>query len=264
MNDRRYSWNTQPLGSMARLLNTATAQAFDLWRMRSDYAGDDGTPLTQYEPPLSTSGRVTSMWVPDGYEANYAYPLLVWFHDDGQSEAIVHRLMPTLSDRNYLGLGLRGDLISGNGFAWSHTGTDRERLKEDTLEIACNMRREYHVHSERVFLAGIGSGADAALEVFLSRPEAYGGVAAFNGSFRTFSSEALGGLSLEDHRILLARSGVTGLASIASMAAASRKLSELGADVQIETFPPEAGPGISTKALSALNHWLMGGIFSAV
>ncbi|QDT36129.1 alpha/beta hydrolase [Stratiformator vulcanicus] len=264
MNDRRYNWSTDTSDSLAKLLGTATSNIFDLWLDRAGYPVETATGADAANSTLSPTGRRTELWVPEGYENRYAYPLLVWFHDDEQSERIVHQVMPTLSDRNYLGLGLRGDFISGNGFSWSSNVNDRERLKDDTLEIARNMRREYHVHSERVFLAGIGSGADVALEVFLSRPEAYGGVAAFNGSFRTFSNEAVGGLSLEDHRILLARSGVTNLASIATMASVSRKLSERGADVHIETFASEEGSGLSGEALSGLNHWLMGGIFSAV
>ena len=47
-------------------------------------------------------------FVPQRYEPNYAYPLLVLFHGRGGDEDQLIRALPSVSWRNYVGLGLRG------------------------------------------------------------------------------------------------------------------------------------------------------------
>src|SRR4051812_27808007 len=51
---------------------------------------------------------VEARFVPQRYEPNYAYPLLVLFHGRGGDEQQMVRSMPALSWRNYVGLSLRG------------------------------------------------------------------------------------------------------------------------------------------------------------
>src|SRR5262245_49053917 len=47
-------------------------------------------------------------FLPTGYEPNYAYPLLVFFHGQGGCEEQILRLAPRLSRRHYTCIGLRG------------------------------------------------------------------------------------------------------------------------------------------------------------
>ena len=47
-------------------------------------------------------------FLPTGYEPNYPYPLLVFFHGHGGNEEQILRLAPRLSRRNYICIGLRG------------------------------------------------------------------------------------------------------------------------------------------------------------
>lgn len=66
---------------------------------------------------------VEAMFVPQRYEPNYAYPLLVLFHGRGGDEQQMVRSMPALSWRNYVGLGLRGpeSVVKRDreiGFSW--------------------------------------------------------------------------------------------------------------------------------------------------
>src|SRR5262249_14671671 len=46
--------------------------------------------------------------VPQHYERNYAYPLLVWLHDAGGDERELKKIMPLVSLRNYVSLAVRG------------------------------------------------------------------------------------------------------------------------------------------------------------
>src|SRR6516165_1873266 len=67
-------------------------------------------------------------FLPTGYEPNYAYPLLVFFHGHGGSEEQILRLAPRLSRRNYICIGLRGPQLleaRPNGraaFTWEPNG----------------------------------------------------------------------------------------------------------------------------------------------
>src|SRR5438270_4702086 len=78
-------------------------------------------------PPLDAAVAgaeplVEARFVPQRYEPNYAYPLLVLFHGRGGDEQQLVRSMPALSWRNYVGLGLRGPepIRRGGevGFGW--------------------------------------------------------------------------------------------------------------------------------------------------
>jgi phospholipase/carboxylesterase len=119
-----------------------------------------------------------AVFTPQGYEPNYAYPLIVWFHDVGESEQVLRHVMPVMSDRNALGLALRGERPRRNGFDWV---AGRTSQRERALEAAVrDFKREFHVHTERVVLAGRGTGATAASELFFARPDWYGGLALFD------------------------------------------------------------------------------------
>src|SRR5579871_3324602 len=55
------------------------------------------------------TGRPHSIQLPVHYESRYAYPLVVWFHGDGSSETELSSVLPEISDRNFIGLAVRGD-----------------------------------------------------------------------------------------------------------------------------------------------------------
>ena len=59
----------------------------------------------------AVSGLLVRTFLPTGYEPNYAYPLLVFFHGHGGNEEQVLRLSPRLSRRNYICIGLRGPFV---------------------------------------------------------------------------------------------------------------------------------------------------------
>jgi phospholipase/carboxylesterase len=158
---------------------------------------------------------IEARFIPQRYEPNYAYPLLVLFHARGGDEEHMVRSMPALSWRNYVGLSLRGPeqaIKRGRpeGFGWgpdfvrpdrrvprqgapmAEAEIVRRRLLEaasdpiDVLEEGVfsairQTRRALHVHSERIYLVGIGEGAAVAYRLGLSYPERFAGVVAING-----------------------------------------------------------------------------------
>ena len=156
---------------------------------------------------------VEARFVPQRYEPNYAYPLLVLLHPRGGDEQQMVRSMPAMSWRNYVGLSLRGPeevtrkgIPSGHG--WGAGFGRRERssvvpslpdpevfrrrlasdepdpidaLEDGIFDAVRQTRRALHVHSERIFLVGSGEGAAVAYRVAMSHPERFAGVVAING-----------------------------------------------------------------------------------
>lgn len=175
-------------------------------------------PSSANETKVTGAGMlVETRFVPQRYEPNYAYPLLVLFHGRGGDEQLMARSMPLMSWRNYVGLSLRGPERfarkgRAEGYCWgpSFARPDRHgprclprsreseldlfsrRLRDgaaDTVDLIEDAvfsairetRRSLHVHSERIFLVGIGEGAAVAYRLGLSYPEKFAGVVSING-----------------------------------------------------------------------------------
>jgi phospholipase/carboxylesterase len=127
-------------------------------------------------------------FLPTGYEPRYPYPLLVFFHGHGGSEEQILRLAPRLSRRNYICIGLRGPEVLGAradgriGYTWGPDGESNALIEDYVLRAVEQTRCSYHVHSERIYLAGFCEGATLAYRLGLTFPERFGGVIALNGA----------------------------------------------------------------------------------
>jgi phospholipase/carboxylesterase len=126
-------------------------------------------------------------FLPTGYEPYYAYPLLVFFHGQGSNEDQVIRLAPRLSRRNFVCIGLRGGETIGArpdgkiGYGWGSDPQCDAQLEDYVFGAIEQTRRNYHVHSERIYLAGICEGALAAYRLALTFPQKFSGVISLNG-----------------------------------------------------------------------------------
>lgn len=158
---------------------------------------------------------VEAQFIPPRYEPNYAYPLLVLLHGRGGDEQQLVSSMPGLSWRNYVALGLRGpepiyrrERPLGHGWGPSFARPDRrstptppklsdgeslrrllsqgwadpvDQLEESIFTGILRTMRAFHIHSERIFLVGVGEGAALAYRLGLTYPERFAGVVAVNG-----------------------------------------------------------------------------------
>jgi phospholipase/carboxylesterase len=125
-------------------------------------------------------------FLPFGYEPNYPYPLLVFLHGNGSSEEQILRLAPRLSRRNYICIALRGPTEAAarpDGTASFGWGDDpgNAMVEEYVFRAIEQTRRNFHVHSERLFLAGFREGATLAYTLGLTFPERFAGVISMNG-----------------------------------------------------------------------------------
>lgn len=130
--------------------------------------------------------RPIRTFAPVGYEPKYPYPLIVFLHGEGGNDEQILRLAPRVSRRNYVAIGLRGPVCLGPnrkgslGFSWGDA-THLPMIEDYLLGAIQQTRLNYHIHSERIFLAGFAEGATLAYRIGLQFPERIGGVISLNG-----------------------------------------------------------------------------------
>ncbi len=130
-------------------------------------------------------------FAPLHYESNYAYPLLVWLHPEGENENHLNVAMPQISMRNYVAVAPRGtlevpagDLLHAeNCFTWCQTADHVFLAQQRILSAVEQVSRRFHVHPRRIFLAGAGNGGTMAFRIGLRHPEKFAGVLALGGAF---------------------------------------------------------------------------------
>ncbi len=130
---------------------------------------------TQHESPLAT-------FLPVNYEPAYAYPLIVWLHSPGSSERELPQVMRHVSVQNFLAVGPRGSVKrEGNHWAWSQTAEGIAAAESSVAEAIESAADRFRVHTDRVFIAGVGSGGTMALRLALQRPEWFAGAVSLDG-----------------------------------------------------------------------------------
>jgi len=134
------------------------------------------------------------LFTPIHYEPGYAYPLLVWLHGPGTDERQLMRIMPRISLRNYVAIGVRGVLREEAGigkmpdrdqgiprYGWPQRPEAIDKARErvfQAIEMACSKR---HVHRRRIFLVGSRSGGTMAFRIALEQPSLFAGVISLGG-----------------------------------------------------------------------------------
>jgi phospholipase/carboxylesterase len=144
------------------------------------------TQVRVQRPLVRTIARTAlpqCLMVPEHYERNYAYPLLVWLHDRGGNETQLRDIMPLVSLRNYVSLAVRGTCPTDRGFGWSETSDGIQTAETRVAEAVAEARQRFHVHSGRIFLAGAGAGGTLAMRLAIRDPENYAGAASIGGCF---------------------------------------------------------------------------------
>lgn len=238
----------------------------------------------------SVSGSfVEARFVPQRYEPNYPYPLLVLFHGRGSDEQQLVRSMPALSWRNYVGLGLRGPEVAmkrgrPEGFGWgpAFARPDRrtpraaevipeaelvrrrlqeslsdpiDQLEEGVFAAILQTRRALHIHSERIFLVGCGEGAAVAYRLGLSFPERFAGVVAING-WLPGGFRPLGRLkACRDLRILVVHGEWNARVPVQCARRDVRTLRAGGLRVAFQSYP--CAHRLTSPMLSDVDTWLI-------
>lgn len=220
-------------------------------------AGDNSGPV------VSLVDEPHAIALPDVYETGYNYPLIVWFHGTGGSEEDIFRVLPEISERNYLAMSLRGDREVDGGYEWSTADQGATALAEKLEAAIDRMAEKFGIHRDRVYLAGVGSGGTTALEILLEKPEAFAGVASLGGTFPALDLPLARFRGLRGRRVLLTTTNESTESKIGDLVTAGRLLYSAGVQVATRVYQSQ-GAVTERKMLREIDHWIMDGIASAV
>ncbi|MEM7456649.1 MAG: PHB depolymerase family esterase [Planctomycetota bacterium] len=139
--------------------------------------------LDPFQNPGLTANPQMSVYVPMHYEKGYSYPLIVWLHSDGDDCGQLQRVMPQFSLRNYVGVAPESN--EGNtakGYYWFQELDCVETTYESVSAAIDHALFKFNIDSQRIYLAGHGSGGTMAFRMAFERPDLFAGVISVNGS----------------------------------------------------------------------------------
>ncbi|QDV53153.1 alpha/beta hydrolase [Gimesia fumaroli] len=207
-----------------------------------------------------------SLFRPEHYEPGYAYPLVIWLHPDSGSEQALHEIMPQISTRNYLGLSFRAPAIKpqapSKGYYWPDSHLFVKQFAEQIQETVQELSKVLHIHEQRIYLAGTGSGCSVATKLLLQKPDFFAGAALFKGCFGKSDFQNVPNANLKNKRILLDHSLENASADAISATWVARMWQSTGGQIQsVNSLKAELSQ--ETEQLAALNRWIMEGISTA-
>src|SRR2546423_1530353 len=205
--------------------------------------------------------RPVRTFLPTGYEPRYPYPLVVFFHGHGGNEEQILRLAPRLSRRNYICIGLRGCEFLGQrgdgrmGYGWAGASDLDTPVEDYVFRAVEQTRRHYHVHSERIYLAGFREGATLAYRLGLQFPERFGGVISLNGAMPRRGGPLLRLPEVRQLRVLIGHGIANPVVPLALARADYRLLYTAGLDARMHTYP--ATHRLHPDMLRDVNRWII-------
>ena len=104
------------------------------------------------------------VFIPQGYEAGYDYPLLVWLSDPLGSPVDLGRCMARVSLRNFVAVEAAG----GTTAVWQAVDRVTDRLS---------------IHPRRIWLVGQDAAGTEAFRIACQHPESFAGVVSLGGGF---------------------------------------------------------------------------------
>ncbi|MAI30412.1 MAG: dienelactone hydrolase family protein [Rubripirellula sp.] len=130
----------------------------------------------------NTSHR--SFFLPVHYSESYQYPLVLWFHSNGFNEHQIDQVMPHISLRNYVGVGIRGtkavDAV-GHRFDWHASPASIATTQEAVNQAVEAAAERFSINASRVVLAGYREGGTMALRTAMREPDRFAGVISLGG-----------------------------------------------------------------------------------
>ena len=202
-------------------------------------------------------------FLPTGYEPNYPYPLVVMFHHHGGSDEQVLRLAPRISRRNYVCISIRGPQPAGLNeeglpcYGWGSDGQHDAFISDYLIHAVEQTRRVYHIHSERIYLAGIMEGAAVAYRLALNMPDKIAGVIALSGTMpRPSNGEPLFRFpDVRQLRVFIGHGNANSVIPLDSARRDFRLLYGAGVDVQMQSYP--IGNTVHPYMFRDINRWIM-------
>lgn len=200
-----------------------------------------------------------SLFVPLHYEANYAYPLLVWLHGPGDSEQQLKTIMPMVSMRNYVAVAPRGLTIERGGrspsWGWPLSAHRAGEVEQRILHAVKVAHHKANISPSRMFLAGFGSGGTAALRMAMQHPTRFAGAISLCGAFPQGGNPLARLDQVRGVPVLLACGQQGQSYAMANVCDDLRLLHSAGMTVSLRVYP--GGDELCPYMLPDVDRWIM-------
>ncbi len=140
-------------------------------------------------------------------------------------------------------------------YAWGLQGSVDALVEDYVLRAIELTRRSYHVHSERIYLAGIGEGASLAYNLGLEFPEKLGGVISLNGAMSRRGRPLFRLPEIRQLRIFIGHGIANATVPLTYAREDHRLLYTAGLNVEMRTYP--ATHRLHPDMLRDVNRWMM-------
>ncbi|MBY0227952.1 MAG: hypothetical protein K2W96_01595 [Gemmataceae bacterium] len=199
-------------------------------------------------------------FLPRGYEPAYPYPLIVFLHGHGSNEEQTLRLAPRLSRRNYICIAPRGPHVLGPdregrlAYSWGQDGGDDPLIEDYVFRAIEQTQRSYHIHTERIYLAGVREGAAVAYRLALMDPDRFGGVVSLNGAMPRLNAPRLRLPDARGLRTFIGHGIANPIVPLALARADYRLFYAAGLPVKFRTYPTTHK--IHADMLADVDQWI--------
>lgn len=200
-------------------------------------------------------------FLPTGYEPGYAYPLLVFFHGRGSDEEHILRLAPRLSRRNFICIGIRGtqpvDLHEDGrlGYSWGSEDNYDAQVEDYVLQAVGQTCENYHINTQRIYLAGVNEGATLAYRLGLTFADRFAGVIALNGNMPRYRSPALRMPLVRNMRVFIGHGYANAIVPLSIAKENFRLLYTAGVNATLKTYP--TNHRLHVDMLKDVNRWIV-------
>lgn len=122
------------------------------------------------------------LFLPQHYEKNYRYPLIVWLHSGGADASQMLTVMAKLSLRNYVGVSVNGFPARFDGeLSWPESSLEIAETRRRVADAIDYARLKTSIADQRILLAGLADGGTMAFRLAFAWPHLIAGAASFNG-----------------------------------------------------------------------------------
>lgn len=206
------------------------------------------------------TGDSHCLFTPLHYERNYAYPLIVWLHGPGDDERQVTRVMPLVSMRNYVGVGVRGTVLRGESEErdWLQQPEHIELAAERVMAAIGSARRWLNIAASRIYLAGYATGGTMAVRLALMAPHRFAGVLSLGGAFPTTLRPLSQLPAARQLKIFISAARVSRLYPEPLMCEHLRLFHAASLSVDLRQYP--GCDELTTNMFSDMDRWIMGHI----
>lgn len=190
--------------------------------------------------PLPSGPGDARLFIPQGYEPGYAYPLLVWLPDPADAGFSLARTMCRVSLRNFVAV---------------HPAASAAGNDEAVWRAIDGVVRRLSIHADRIYLVGEGAGGTAAFRIACRNPDSFAGVASLLGRFPLDEAMFAGVKRLRRLPMLLCSRRDADPESALLTDRTLRLFHAAGAALAMRIYPD--GDDLAPPILADVNRWIM-------